>query len=393
MKEEEETEVQILGRKSANANNLNNASEVINDEEQGLIKAAATNDNDNENREITSDKCDNKYISYVFEAKKGICDCEPEFNNQRASKILPNFKQQERQQEHIHFKDYVCKNANESMNMKNTPDVDSAACDENVNLNRNSAADAGMLNNELVYVSTLKNSNYQSEASTLDTIFCCETSKEYFYNRNSKSSGILIADKTCSSNSNFNNNNYSNKFLAKADLTKVNYINNRNDYNINLNESDKQESYMNSRKIKIAAETDTPKDCCNYSINIFFKIFFLIFFSEIGDRSQISTIYLTTNFDKFSVIVAVLVASTALTIIAVFGGSLLADKISEKKLTIFAGGIFIVFGLVALYLLFFSENVNEAISSQPAAGQAASVVLNSTLISNTTNKIKHLIVN
>jgi len=94
----------------------------------------------------------------------------------------------------------------------------------------------------------------------------------------------------------------------------------------------------------------------NYQqLNVFFKIFILIFASEIGDRSQISTIYLTNNFDKIIVIIAVLVAQNLLTVIAVLFGVLISHKISERNLTIIAGSSFLIFGFIVLYLVFTNE--------------------------------------
>lgn len=108
--------------------------------------------------------------------------------------------------------------------------------------------------------------------------------------------------------------------------------------------------------------SDVQKECENFgdsekfsNFKIFSKIFILIFASEIGDRSQISTIFLTNNFDKFIVIVAVVVSQNLLTIIAIFGGVLISNKISERNLTIIAGITFIAFGIIALYLVCANE--------------------------------------
>jgi putative Ca2+/H+ antiporter (TMEM165/GDT1 family) len=87
------------------------------------------------------------------------------------------------------------------------------------------------------------------------------------------------------------------------------------------------------------------------SVKIFAKIFILIFASEIGDRSQISTIYLTSNFDKIIVISASIIAQNLLTILAIFGGVVISTKISERNLTLIAGATFIAFGVVASYFL------------------------------------------
>lgn len=91
----------------------------------------------------------------------------------------------------------------------------------------------------------------------------------------------------------------------------------------------------------------------NETIKVFVKVFILIFFSEIGDRSQISTIYLTTTFDKFIVLLGVIFSSVLLSILAVFGGKLISNRISEKNLTMMAGVSFLLFGIGALVMLIF----------------------------------------
>ena len=93
----------------------------------------------------------------------------------------------------------------------------------------------------------------------------------------------------------------------------------------------------------------------NESLKIFVKVFVLIFFSEIGDRSQISTIYLTTNFEKIIVLLSVVYSSIILSILAVFGGKLISNKISERNLTILAGASFLLFGVIALVMLFIEQ--------------------------------------
>lgn len=86
-------------------------------------------------------------------------------------------------------------------------------------------------------------------------------------------------------------------------------------------------------------------------LQVFIKVFILIFASEIGDRSQISTIYLTKDFDKIIVLFSVVLAQNLNTVLAIFGGRLIAKHVSERNLTIIAGVTFIVMGVVALYLL------------------------------------------
>lgn len=105
---------------------------------------------------------------------------------------------------------------------------------------------------------------------------------------------------------------------------------------------------------------DVQKECEdlkmeNSNLKVFFKIFILIFASEIGDRSQISTIYLTSNYDKLIVIASSVLAQNVLTLIAIFGGVLISKSISDKNLTLIAGFTFIVFGFWALTSLCISD--------------------------------------
>jgi len=94
----------------------------------------------------------------------------------------------------------------------------------------------------------------------------------------------------------------------------------------------------------------------NENLKVFMKVFILIFFSEIGDRSQISTIYLTTTFDKLVVLLGVVMSSIILSILAVFAGKTISNKISEKNLTMIAGVSFLLFGFGAFGMLLFGND-------------------------------------
>jgi putative Ca2+/H+ antiporter (TMEM165/GDT1 family) len=88
---------------------------------------------------------------------------------------------------------------------------------------------------------------------------------------------------------------------------------------------------------------------------VFVQIFFLIFSAELGDKSQISTIYLSSNYHVSVVYIAVVLSQVILTIIAVFFGRLIMGKISESNLTLIAGCLFISFGLISLYLTYIND--------------------------------------
>ena len=83
--------------------------------------------------------------------------------------------------------------------------------------------------------------------------------------------------------------------------------------NLILTENDHGNGHLTEVKKEChEISNDVGNDRCT-DIKVFFKIFILIFASEIGDRSQISTIYLTNNFDKIIVISAVLISQNLLT--------------------------------------------------------------------------------
>jgi putative Ca2+/H+ antiporter (TMEM165/GDT1 family) len=93
------------------------------------------------------------------------------------------------------------------------------------------------------------------------------------------------------------------------------------------------------------------------ALEVFVQTFTLIFLSELGDKSQISTIYLSANSDPHIIFGALTIAQLCLTIIAIFCGNIIADKISEKTLTLIAGSMFLAFGLISLYLTYINDYI------------------------------------
>jgi putative Ca2+/H+ antiporter (TMEM165/GDT1 family) len=88
------------------------------------------------------------------------------------------------------------------------------------------------------------------------------------------------------------------------------------------------------------------------NLKVFFQGFVLILLSELGDKSQISTIYLSSTEKPLHVFLASIIAQYSLSLIAVYFGNFISDKISEKNLTIFAGVMFLIF---AMYTLAFAS--------------------------------------
>lgn len=157
-------------------------------------------------------------------------------------------------------------------------------------------------------------------------------------------------DKESSLHENSNVHNYNNNLgeTAHENFIKKSLHENEKftDDNHNIFDVNEAESQEKDNSSFIKAE----------NFEVFCKVFVLIFFSEIGDRSQISTIYLTSTFDKFIVLLGVIISSFILSVLAVFGGKIISDKISEKKLTASAGILFVFFGLGALIMLFLEKN-------------------------------------
>ena len=93
------------------------------------------------------------------------------------------------------------------------------------------------------------------------------------------------------------------------------------------------------------------------SLEVFVKTFTLIFLSELGDKSQISTIYLNSNTDPLQIFYALIIAQFGLTLISITIGKIVAWNFSEKTLTLTAGLLFLAFGIISGYLTYINDYV------------------------------------
>jgi Ca2+/H+ antiporter, TMEM165/GDT1 family len=86
--------------------------------------------------------------------------------------------------------------------------------------------------------------------------------------------------------------------------------------------------------------------------NTFWKIaiesFLLTFVAEWGDRTQIATIALAAAKNPIGVIIGGILGHTICSLIAVWGGKMIAGKISEKMITVIGGLLFILFAIVTI---------------------------------------------
>jgi putative Ca2+/H+ antiporter (TMEM165/GDT1 family) len=81
---------------------------------------------------------------------------------------------------------------------------------------------------------------------------------------------------------------------------------------------------------------------------IFIEAFVLTFLAEWGDRSQIATITLAAHNDVLGVIAGGCVGHSICTAIAVFGGRLIASKISQRTVAFAGSATFFIFALLNL---------------------------------------------
>lgn len=79
---------------------------------------------------------------------------------------------------------------------------------------------------------------------------------------------------------------------------------------------------------------------------IIFEAFSLTFVAEWGDRTQIATITMATTYDPLGVAVGAILGHALCLLIAVWGGSVIAGRLSERTLTFLGGGLFLLFGVL-----------------------------------------------
>ncbi|MCT7951201.1 TMEM165/GDT1 family protein [Ancylothrix sp. C2] len=81
---------------------------------------------------------------------------------------------------------------------------------------------------------------------------------------------------------------------------------------------------------------------------IVMQSFALTFVAEWGDRTQITTIALAASNDAWGVTLGAILGHSICALIAVMAGRLIAGRISERTVTAIGGGLFLIFGFIAL---------------------------------------------
>jgi putative Ca2+/H+ antiporter (TMEM165/GDT1 family)/methyl-accepting chemotaxis protein len=121
------------------------------------------------------------------------------------------------------------------------------------------------------------------------------------------------------------------------------------DNNISLDDDDDDNEKMEKGKastIRIKME----KKWWEFFVSaIFVQAFTLTFLAEWGDRSQIATIAMAADYDPYGIIIGGSLGHGVATSTACIGGRILAQKISEKKIAMVGGSIFLLFGILAIF--------------------------------------------
>lgn len=82
-----------------------------------------------------------------------------------------------------------------------------------------------------------------------------------------------------------------------------------------------------------------------YDKSPFISAFLLIFLTEWGDKTQIVAALFATKFNALMVLVGTILALTILSVIAVYFGKFISERIDKKLITKVAGTVFIIMGL------------------------------------------------
>lgn len=80
---------------------------------------------------------------------------------------------------------------------------------------------------------------------------------------------------------------------------------------------------------------------------VLLEAFSLTFVAEWGDRTQFATVTLAASHHPYGVLAGAILGHLICAAIAVACGKLIAGRLSERLITAFGGGLFILFGLVA----------------------------------------------
>lgn len=94
----------------------------------------------------------------------------------------------------------------------------------------------------------------------------------------------------------------------------------------------------------ISKKTETEKS--KNSNNPFITAFLLILLTEWGDKTQIAAALFATRYNPVMVLIGTILALFVLSIIAIFFGKILSEKMPKKTINRLAGVIFVIMGII-----------------------------------------------
>jgi len=82
-----------------------------------------------------------------------------------------------------------------------------------------------------------------------------------------------------------------------------------------------------------------------YDKNIFISAFLMIFLTEWGDKTQVAAALFATQYNAVFVFIGTILALSILSLMAIFCGKILCERLNQKLLKKIAGVVFIIIGI------------------------------------------------
>ena len=95
---------------------------------------------------------------------------------------------------------------------------------------------------------------------------------------------------------------------------------------------------------------ETKREKSHYLNTPFLSGFLLVFLTEWGDKTQLAAAVFATQYNPILVFIGTMTALVLLSLLAIFLGRLLANKIDRTLMTKIAGIIFIIIGISIFFL-------------------------------------------
>lgn len=97
--------------------------------------------------------------------------------------------------------------------------------------------------------------------------------------------------------------------------------------------------------VYILLNKKAEKEEKTYDKNVFVAAFLIIFLTEWGDKTQVAAALFATQYNAVFVLLGTMLALSLLSLMAIFCGKILCERLNQKLLKKIAGIVFIVLGL------------------------------------------------